>query len=80
MEKLQCSLSSCYRSVAIFSLINLKVTEGIFTSEYTTESQYINLYLCSVIVIPLAFNGNNIKYVLPPPVRINDGTAARIHR
>jgi hypothetical protein len=64
--------------LAIFFLINVKVTEEIFTTKYATESQYMYLYLCSVI--PLAFNENNIKYALPPLVGINDGTAARIHR
>jgi len=78
VEELQSSLPSCYRNVCNFFLINAKVTEEIFTTEHATKSQYMYLYLCSVT--PLAFNGKNIKYTLPPLVRINDGTAARIHR
>jgi len=78
VEELQSSLPSSYRSVCNFFLINVKVTEEIFTTENATKSQYMYLYLCSVM--SLAFNGKNIKYDLPPLVRINDGTSARIHR
>jgi hypothetical protein len=77
VEELQNSLPSCYRSVCNFFLINAKVTEEIFTTEHATKSQYMYLYFCSVM--PLAFNGKNINCASPPLVRINDGTAARIH-
>jgi hypothetical protein len=55
VEELQCSLPSCYRNSCNFFLINVKVTEEIFMTEHATKSQYMYLYLCSVI--PLAFNG-----------------------
>ena len=78
VQETQSSLPSYYRIVCNFFLINVKVTEEIFTTEHATKSQYMHLYLCSVM--PLAFNGKYIKYSLPPLVRIYDGTAARIHR